>query len=142
MPEHLFVRFGERHSDFPNDSVMLERIRAFDWSGSSVGPIETWPDEIRSAVRMTLLSESAMAVLIGSDGIPMGKLKEKLWKYALTSGRVERAFNQLQSQVSAKQTDLPWDKAQENTARPSGNATRAIMPPARFLPAAADDTES
>ncbi len=69
MPEHLFVRFGERHSDFPNDSVMLERIRAFDWSGSSVGPIETWPDEIRSAVRMTLLSESAMAVLIGSDGI-------------------------------------------------------------------------
>ncbi|OVZ56292.1 hypothetical protein CDO44_20970 [Pigmentiphaga sp. NML080357] len=81
-------------------------------------------------------------ILIGSDGIPMGKLKEKLWKYALTSGRVERAFNQLQSQVSAKQTDLPWDKAQENTARPSGNATRAIMPPARFLPAPADDTES
>lgn len=46
-------------------------------------------------------------VLVGSQGIPTGRLKEKLWKYALTPARVERAFGQLR-QTAAKNDALPW----------------------------------
>ncbi|MND25860.1 Blue-light-activated histidine kinase 1 [compost metagenome] len=69
MPEHLFVRFSEEHEGFANPSVMLRNIRAFDWSRSSAGPIETWPEELKSAVRLILLSAAPMAVLIGREGL-------------------------------------------------------------------------
>ncbi len=69
MPEHLFVRFGEEASDFAEASIMLRRIRNFDWTRSSAGRIETWPEEVKSAVRLILLSATAMAVLIGREGI-------------------------------------------------------------------------
>ncbi len=69
MPERLFVRFGGIDAGFTDASVMLQRIRAFDWSWSSTGPIEAWPEELKSAVRLILLSGSAMAVLIGREGI-------------------------------------------------------------------------
>ncbi len=69
MPKHLFGRFGEIDAAFAGASVMQQRIREFDWSGSPAGPIETWPDELKSALRLVLLSASAMAVLIGREGI-------------------------------------------------------------------------
>lgn len=69
MPQHLFVRFREDGTGSADSSVMLRRIRAFDWSRSSAGPIETWPDELKFAVRLMLLSASAMTVLIGREGI-------------------------------------------------------------------------
>ncbi len=69
MPEHLFVRFGEQDPGFANVAPMLRQIRAFDWSRSPAGVIGAWPEEIKSAVRLVLLSGSAMAVLIGRDGI-------------------------------------------------------------------------
>ncbi len=69
MPEHLFVRFGEKDPQFAETSVMLRHIRAFDWSRSPTGAIEDWPCELKFAVRTILLSASAMAVLIGREGI-------------------------------------------------------------------------
>ncbi len=68
MPERLFARFDRRHPGCV-DSIMLERIRAFDWAASPVGPIDDWPEDLRSAVRMALLSASCMAVLIGREGV-------------------------------------------------------------------------
>ncbi|VCU71163.1 Glycosyltransferase family 9 (heptosyltransferase) [Pigmentiphaga humi] len=50
-------------------------------------------------------------VLVGSTGIPTGKLKEKLWKYALTSGRVARAFAQLRAREAAQPSPPPWSAA-------------------------------
>ncbi|WP_347555195.1 glycosyltransferase family 9 protein [Robbsia sp. KACC 23696] len=52
-------------------------------------------------------------ILIGSEGIPTGKLKERLWKYALTVGRVRQAFAALREQAS------------DGRAGPDGN----IVPP-------------
>ncbi|HEY0234618.1 MAG TPA: PAS domain-containing protein [Afipia sp.] len=69
MPKHLFGWFGEVDAQFADASVMLQRIWAFDWSGSSAGPLKTWPDELKSALRLVLNSPSGMAVLVGRDGI-------------------------------------------------------------------------
>lgn len=69
MPEHLFVRFGGEGQDATDKNAMLQRIRAHDWMQSPLGPIENWPNELKSAVRLILLSSSAMAVLAGREGI-------------------------------------------------------------------------
>jgi len=39
-------------------------------------------------------------ILVGGDYIPTGKLKEKLWKYALTPGRVARDFSRFRANGS------------------------------------------
>jgi len=49
-------------------------------------------------------------VLVGSAGIPTGRLKEKLWKYALTPGRVARAFARLRGEEAARARGLPWNE--------------------------------
>jgi ADP-heptose:LPS heptosyltransferase len=46
-------------------------------------------------------------VLIGSQGIPTGKLKERLWKYALTVARVRQAFIALRGSALDGPTPAP-----------------------------------
>ncbi|MGU3401438.1 hypothetical protein ACLBWS_17155 [Brucellaceae bacterium D45D] len=43
MPEHLFVRFGGEGQGATDKNAMLQRIRAYDWMQSPLGPIENWP---------------------------------------------------------------------------------------------------
>jgi len=59
-------------------------------------------------------------VLIGSAGIPTGRLKEKLWKYVLTPGRVARAFARLRGQEAEQARGLPWNDG--TMAAERGNA--------------------
>jgi hypothetical protein len=33
---------------------MGERIRNYDWSATSLGPIETWPKSLRTCIRINL----------------------------------------------------------------------------------------
>lgn len=50
-------------------SVMLDRIRQYDWGKSPAGAVDEWPEELRAVCRTALLSSTPMAVLIGRDGI-------------------------------------------------------------------------
>src|ERR1700712_2087634 len=43
-------------------------IRAFDWSKTSLGPIVRWPQSLRSATSLLLLSPVPMVMLWGPDG--------------------------------------------------------------------------
>jgi signal transduction histidine kinase/DNA-binding response OmpR family regulator len=45
---------------FPGDGEMAARIRALDWAATPLGPVETWPSGLRSAVRILLTSRYAM----------------------------------------------------------------------------------
>lgn len=47
---------------------MLEEIRQFDWSKSPLGAISGWPDPVKAAARMMLLSPVSMTLLLGRDG--------------------------------------------------------------------------
>ncbi len=47
---------------------MAQRIRAFDWSSTELGPIEKWPCSLSSSVQMLLASPMPMVMLWGAAG--------------------------------------------------------------------------
>ncbi|MCF4998928.1 PAS domain-containing protein [Pseudomonas syringae] len=47
---------------------MASRIRAFDWSGTELGPIQSWPASLYSAVQLMLASPLPMVMLWGRAG--------------------------------------------------------------------------
>ena len=46
---------------------MAERIRAFDWASTSVGPIELWEDTLLTTVNLMLASRHAMFLFWGEE---------------------------------------------------------------------------
>lgn len=50
-----------------NGTEMGRRIREFDWSQTSLGPIEQWPLELRTSVTLLATDSVAMALLWGDD---------------------------------------------------------------------------
>jgi PAS domain S-box-containing protein len=46
---------------------MGDRIRAFDWSATPLGPIATWPQSLRSAVSILLPSKAQISLFWGPD---------------------------------------------------------------------------
>jgi signal transduction histidine kinase len=45
---------------FPDGSEMGARMRAFDWAATPLGPVDVWPQSLRTAVRSLLTSRFAM----------------------------------------------------------------------------------
>ncbi|MBT9371613.1 PAS domain S-box protein [Rhizobium sp. CSW-27] len=55
---------------FPTGGGQLgELIRAFDWASTSLGPIEQWPQSLKSVTGMLLLSPVPIVLLWGEDGV-------------------------------------------------------------------------
>jgi len=46
---------------------MGERMRAFDWSKTALGPVERWPQSLRSAVSILLPSKAQLVLFWGPD---------------------------------------------------------------------------
>ena len=44
---------------------MAERMRAFDWAGTSIGPVQRWPQSLRMAVGICLASRHPMVIWWG-----------------------------------------------------------------------------
>jgi PAS domain S-box-containing protein len=44
-------------------------IRAFDWSATRLGPLESWPQSLRTITAMLMLSPVPMVLLWGEDGV-------------------------------------------------------------------------
>jgi PAS domain S-box-containing protein len=47
---------------------MVSLIRSFDWSKTSLGPIDHWPQSLKSATMLLLLSPVPIVMLWGADG--------------------------------------------------------------------------
>ncbi|MBB3019795.1 PAS domain S-box-containing protein [Microvirga lupini] len=60
-------RFKPQPDFLADGGVMGERIRHHDWSSTPVGPIETWPDSLRTAVSMMLHSKFPIYMLWGQE---------------------------------------------------------------------------
>lgn len=52
---------------FPGKSEMARRMREFDWSQSALGPVETWPQSLKTALGICLASKFPMCVWWGKD---------------------------------------------------------------------------
>ncbi len=55
---------------FPSTGGEMERrIRGYDWSATSLGPLASWPQSLRTAVNIVLHSPAPLVMLWGPDGI-------------------------------------------------------------------------
>jgi PAS domain S-box-containing protein len=54
-------------SVFAGSSEMAARMREIDWSATPIGPVEQWPQALRTSVRMMLSGGYAMAIEWGPD---------------------------------------------------------------------------
>ncbi len=52
---------------FPGKGEMVSLMRGFDWSGTPVGPPNTWPESLRTAVRICLTSSFPMWIWWGPE---------------------------------------------------------------------------
>ena len=53
----------------PTRGEMARRFREFDWSSTSLGPVEFWPESWRNAVQIILDSSFPTALAIGKDAL-------------------------------------------------------------------------
>lgn len=51
------------------DTAMATRIRRFDWSATALGPIEGWPQSLRTVVDFMLASPGMTSLLWGAGAI-------------------------------------------------------------------------
>jgi PAS domain S-box-containing protein len=64
------MRENSRSSDFPAvHGEMAERVRAFNWAATPLGPIAQWPQSLKTTVGIVLLSPVPIVMLWGKDGI-------------------------------------------------------------------------
>ena len=52
---------------FPGDSELAKRMRALDWQRNPLGPPDTWPERLRSAVSICLLSRFPIVMWWGPE---------------------------------------------------------------------------
>lgn len=66
----LFPPSPPASSSLPVDGGELGRlIRSFDWSTTSLGAIETWPQSLRTVTSMLLMSPVPIVLLWGEEGV-------------------------------------------------------------------------
>src|SRR4051794_9535423 len=80
---------------FAGGGEMGERMRAFDWSCTALGPVATWPQTLRTCVRIVLTSRQPMFVWWGESLI---NLYNDAYK-AIVGGKHPEALGQPASVV-------------------------------------------
>ncbi|WP_421862795.1 PAS domain S-box protein, partial [Parvibaculum sp.] len=60
---------GDSYSFLPESGATSALIAAFDWSTTSLGPIESWPQSLKSTLSVALRSPVPIAILWGPDGV-------------------------------------------------------------------------
>ena len=95
------------------DSEMAELIRSHDWQATPVGPVERWPNSLRSAVNLMLGCGFPTSIWWRGDGVQLyndgykplmgdkhpaglGQLAKECWKEAwhLVSPQVQEVMKQ------------------------------------------------
>lgn len=70
MPKSLFPRADPATRARLDRDKTVALANSFDWSATELGPIPTWPEALRAAVRMMLVSEVPMVLMAGPrDGV-------------------------------------------------------------------------
>lgn len=69
MPKSLFPAASSETRERLEQDATLKLINDFDWSSNPLGPISGWPESLRGAVRLMMLSATPMVMLVGDDGI-------------------------------------------------------------------------
>ncbi len=116
---------------------MGDRIAAFDWSTTSLGPLATWPSSLKAIVSLLVRSPVAMVLLWGEEGVMLyndaysvfagGRHPDLLGKRVVSEGWTEVAdFNANVLRVGLAGGTLAY-KDQELTLHRSGRPEQVWM---------------
>src|SRR3569833_2845404 len=100
---------------FAGGGELGERMRAIDWASTSLGPVETWPQSLRTCVRIILTSSQPMfvwwgdelitlyndaycSILAGKHPSALGKPAAEVWReiWGAVGPRAQRAMRDYQ----------------------------------------------
>jgi two-component sensor histidine kinase len=67
--EQIWENVSQNHEEefLSSGGQMADAIRSFDWASTSIGPLGTWPQSLRSVVQMAVLSRQAICLFWGRD---------------------------------------------------------------------------
>jgi len=99
------------------------RMRAFDWSRTSLGPASLWPQSLKTAVRIMLTSRQAMFVWWGKELINLYNDPYK----AIVGGKHPEALGQPASQVWREIWDQIGPRAESVIRDNEGTYDEALM---------------
>src|SRR5688572_14761135 len=69
MPKSLFPAASPETRARLEQNPTLKLINEYDWSANPLGPIPSWPESLKGAVRVMMAASTPMVMLIGPDGI-------------------------------------------------------------------------
>ncbi|HEY2739751.1 MAG TPA: ATP-binding protein, partial [Thermoanaerobaculia bacterium] len=102
---------------------MGARMRAFDWSRTSLGPASLWPQSLKTAVRIMLTSRQAMFVWWGEELINLYNDPYK----AIVGGKHPEALGQPASQVWREIWDQVGPRAESVIRDNEGTYDEALL---------------
>ncbi|MEP7218049.1 MAG: ATP-binding protein, partial [Bacteroidota bacterium] len=102
---------------------MGERMRAFDWSGTPLGPAAEWPQSLKTAVRIVLTSRQAMFVWWGKELINIYNDPYK----AIVGGKHPEALGQPASQVWREIWDQVGPRVESAIRNDEGTYDEALL---------------
>lgn len=68
MPKSFFPRADAKTRERLDRDETLALANSFDWASTELGPVPTWPEALRAAVRMMMVSEAPMVMMAGRSG--------------------------------------------------------------------------
>ncbi|MGO9936126.1 MAG: ATP-binding protein [Terracidiphilus sp.] len=90
-------------SVFAGDSEMATRMRALDWSATPLGPVEQWPQALRTSVRIVLDSASAFEQERQQEIEKLRASEQRLAETSRLYSEQQQAATKLQIQVDLLQ---------------------------------------
>jgi PAS domain S-box-containing protein len=69
MPHFLFPTASSDTLERLRANALLKVVSDFDWSTTTLGPITTWSESLKGAIRVMMTSSTPMTMLVGEDGI-------------------------------------------------------------------------
>jgi signal transduction histidine kinase len=98
-------------------------MRAMDWSRTPLGPTDTWPQALRTAVRIMLTSRQPMFVWWGNELI---NLYNDAYK-SIVGGKHPQALGQPAALVWREIWDQVWPRAQSAMSTDEGTYDEALL---------------
>jgi signal transduction histidine kinase/DNA-binding response OmpR family regulator len=108
---------------FAGGGEMGARMRAFDWSSTALGPVASWPQSLKTCVRVILTSRQPMFVWWGEQLI---NLYNDAYK-TIVGGKHPEVLGQPASIVWREIWDQVWPRAQSAMRMNEGTYDEALL---------------
>src|SRR5262245_11631991 len=114
---------AEQAALFAGGGEMGSRMRAFDWGSTALGPVERWPQSLKTCVRIILTSRQPMFVWWGDALI---NLYNDAYR-AILGGKHPEVLGQPAAVVWREIWDQVWPRAQSAMRLNEGTYDESLL---------------